>query len=486
MSGIAGLLSSGDPLESRTENTRGRWIFALLLVLITLAELFFAYRHSDFNNDDLDHFALAAKSSLLAYMATPVETIHIVPFHRLLTFIIYHIAPMNFMVALGLLGCIHAVTLYYLCRISRLLQAGVFGNVIVLCYALSVLNIFVFVWWASAAHRIPYLALSACAAYHYLASLREGAARRHAVMVVLAFLTGCGFYIKMVFVPFYLAAYGLVTIGIAGRAWRRAWRLPAFLVCGSIAYLLTYAHFVHTEHVGMRVTLRVAGEYSLALFGNLLGFTIDNDFVHASGLFNVWTIGVIGVWLAMLMLTLRRDIRIGMCWLLLFGITFLDFVPIAMSNRSIYFADIIPYSVRYHVDAQVIVAVLLLIIAAAVTRHRTKQTQSVRWIFASCTVLLYAVAMLVNLRSEPTRSALSFSNFGHAYMHNLRKGLRQIHDPYPSFVITPVPQGMELFGEIRTTDLLVPLLQPQARFDVAHGDYRVQIDGTVVPTGAAQ
>lgn len=486
MSTVEGsLLSREEPVLS-SKNARSRWVFGLMLALITLSELVFAYRHSDFNNDDLDHFMLAARSGLLAYMATPVESIHIVPFHRLLTFLIYHLAPMNFVVALGLLGSIHAITLYYLCRISRLLQAGIFGNVIVLCYALSVLNIFVFVWWASAAHRIPYLALSACAAYHYLASLREGAARRHAVMAALAFVIGCGFYIKMIFVPFYLAAYGLVTIGIAGGAWRRAVRLPAFLVCGSIAYLLTYEHFVHTEHVGIGVTLRVAGEYSLALFGNLLGFTIDNDFVRASGLFNAWTIGVIGVWLAMLLLTLRRDIRIGMCWLLLLGITFLDFVPIAMSNRSIYFADIVPYSVRYHVDAQVIVAVLLLIIAAAVTRHGTRQKKSMQLIFASCTVLLYAVAMLVNLRSEPTQRALSFSTFGHAYMHHLRKGLQQIHDPHPSFVITPVPQGMELFGEIRTTDLLVPLLRPQARFDAAHGDYRVQIDGSVVLAGAAQ
>jgi len=482
MSGIAGLLPSGDKSEFRAEDTRGRWIFALILVLITLAELVFAYRHSDFNNDDLDHFALAAKSGLLAYMATPVETIHIVPFHRLLTFLIYHIAPMNFMVALGLLGCIHAVTLYYLCRISRLLQAGVFGSAIVLCYALSVLNIFLFVWWASAAHRIPYLALSACATYHYLASLREGAARRHAMIAVIAFVIGCGFYIKMVLVPFYLGVYGLAVTGFAIGTWRRALRLPIFLTGGSVIYFLAYSYFVHPAHAGLLLALQISGEYLLALLGNLIGFTLDTQFIQVAGLFNTWTIGVISLWLGIILVTAWRNKRVAVYWLLLVGVVFLDFLPIARSDRSVFFTDIVPYSVRYHADALVIVAVMLLIIAAALTRHEVACRQKARIILAIGTVSLYTVAMLINLRSDSNHRALMFSTFGHAYMHNLRKGLQKIHEAQPSFVTTPAPIGLDWAGNMPTSDRLVLLFRPEAKFDPMYGDYRVLMDGHVVST----
>jgi len=482
MIGTTGLLSLRNKPELRDENTKGRWIFALILVLITLTELVFAYRHSDFNNDDLDHFALAAKSSLLAYMATPVETIHVVPFHRLLTFLIYRIAPMNFMVALGLLGSIHAMTLYYLCRISRLLQAGVFGTAIVLCYALSVLNIFLFVWWSSAAHRIPYLALSACVAYHYLASLREDAARRHAMIAVIAFVIGCGFYIKMTLVPFYLAIYGLSVSGFTNGTWGRVLRLPILLTSGSVIYFLAYSYFVHPGHASLLVALQIDGVYLLALLGNLIGYTLDTQFVQIAGLFNAWTIGVIGLWLGTIIFTTWRNKRIAVYWLLLVGLVFLDFFPIARSDRSLSFANIVPYSVRYHADALVIVAVMLLIIAATLARDELVSRQRQRAILAICTVSLYTVAVLINLRSESNHRALMFSTFSNAYMHNLRKGLKKIHEAQPSFVITPVPKGMDWAGDVTTSDRLVHLFWPEAKFDPVHGDYRVLEDGQVVST----
>lgn len=482
MSGMARLLLSGEKFGSIARDPRGRWIFALTLVLVTLAELAFAYRHSDFNNDDLDHFALAAKSSLLAYMGTPVETIHIVPFHRLLTFLIFHLAPMNFKVALGLLGVVHGVTLYYLCRISRLFHAGIFGSAIVLCYALSVLNVFLFVWWASAAHRIPYLALSACATYHYLASLREDATRRDAVITIIAFLVGCGFYIKMVLLPFYLAVYGLAATGFAIGKWRRTLRLPICLTGGSVVYFVAYSYFVHPGHAGIFLALQIDGEYLLALLGNLIGFTLDTEFIQVAGLFNEWTIGVISVWLGMILFTTWRDKRVVIYWLLLISILFMDFLPIARSDRSLFFANIVPYSVRYHADAPVIVAVMLLIIAATLAQHEVLVRRRKRVILAICTVSLYTVAMVMNLRSESNHRALMFSTFSHAYMHNLRKGLKKIHEAQSSFVITPVPKGMDWAGDVTTSDRLVHLFWPEAKFDPMHGDYRVLEDGQVVST----
>jgi len=173
---------------------------------------------------------------------------------------------------------------------------------------------------------------------------------------------------------------------------------------------------------------------------------------------------------------------VAICWVLLIGVVFLDFLPIARSDRSVYFADIVPYSVRYHADALVIVAVMLLIISAALSRQEVAGRPRARSIFAICTVLLYAGAMLINLRSDANHRALMFSTFGHAYMHNLRKGLQKINEDRPSFVVTPAPMGLDWAGNMPTSDRLVLLFRPKAKFDPVHGDYRVLMDGQVVTT----
>jgi len=302
------------------------------------------------------------------------------------------------------------------------------------------------------------------------------------MIAVIAFVIGCGFYIKMVLVPFYLGVYGLAVTGFAIGTWRRALRLPIFLTGGSVIYFLAYSYFVHPAHAGLLLALQISGEYLLALLGNLIGFTLDTQFIQVAGLFNTWTIGVISLWLGIILVTAWRNKRVAVYWLLLVGVVFLDFLPIARSDRSVFFTDIVPYSVRYHADALVIVAVMLLIIAAALTRHEVACRQKARIILAIGTVSLYTVAMLINLRSDSNHRALMFSTFGHAYMHNLRKGLQKIHEAQPSFVTTPAPIGLDWAGNMPTSDRLVLLFRPEAKFDPMYGDYRVLMDGHVVST----
>ena len=96
------------------------WATLALLVAYTA---WYLLRYSDFNNDDLDNFMFMRSTGFWQFVLTPTN-VHYVPLHRLLTWLVYHLDPMNFAVAVAVLMAFHLGTLVYLARSLHLLGLG--------------------------------------------------------------------------------------------------------------------------------------------------------------------------------------------------------------------------------------------------------------------------------------------------------------------------------------------------------------------------
>jgi hypothetical protein len=177
--------------------------FGTLVVLVyTLATARLAKAHSHFIGDDLVSFFMATHTPLGAYLVMPLD-IHLAPLHRLLTWIIRTLWPMNFGVALGVLAAFHLSGVLLLYSTLERLSAGRHNWVLVGLYATHVYLLDLFLWWTAGLHRLPCTALSIAAVYAYL-RFRDGARWRWAVVIFASELAAFGFFIKAMLIPVFL------------------------------------------------------------------------------------------------------------------------------------------------------------------------------------------------------------------------------------------------------------------------------------------
>ncbi len=205
------------------------WFAALTVALYTGALLVFVYRHTSFIGDDLDILLMARSLSFTEFVLRPQDE-HIVPMHRIVSYLVDALAPRRFGVALLVLYVFQLLNLVSSYRILRLLERrgsvddgvrpgeprGALGLlltrptswVLFVLYATYLHVGSLFLWWTSGLHRLPFLALTATAIYYYLDYRWTG--RRLAVVVcAVCTLASFGFYTKAFFVPFYLIAIEL-------------------------------------------------------------------------------------------------------------------------------------------------------------------------------------------------------------------------------------------------------------------------------------
>lgn len=159
----------------------------------------FLYQHTHFIGDDLDHFSHAVKLSLPEMMLTRID-VHFVPFHKLLSYIIFKLDPLNFNLALiviaGLWSAATALLFSGLRRLTSISLACIITTVI----ATSPAWIHTLIWWSSAAHRLPYLALQGAALLIYLRH-RSQPNPLYLIVGMAVQLIALGFYVKAILFP---------------------------------------------------------------------------------------------------------------------------------------------------------------------------------------------------------------------------------------------------------------------------------------------
>lgn len=177
-------------------------IGSLVVLVYTGAAMQLAAASSHFIGDDLVGFWWATHKPFLPYLALPLD-IHLAPLHRLTTWVVRTLAPMNFWVGLSVLASFHlaGVTLLYL-TLQRF-RATPYNWLLVGLYGTHVYLPCLFIWWTSGLHRLPCIAFSFGAVYAYV-RFRNGGHWGWAVVMAVSELCAFGFFIKAILVPLLL------------------------------------------------------------------------------------------------------------------------------------------------------------------------------------------------------------------------------------------------------------------------------------------
>jgi hypothetical protein len=445
-----------------------RKIVAATVAILVLYLAWYLHRHGDFSNDDLDNFVLMQHMGFWEFFKTPTD-VHYVPLHRLMSWVVYHVAPMNFSVAIAVLLAFHIGTLIFLARSLRLLRAGQTGGLIVCGYAASALIVYGLIWWAHAEHRAPYVFLDVFAIYSYLAWM-ERPRRRHLVLAVLAFVLAFGFYEKAVLIPVHMALIGYLGNERDFRVNARRWLTPPFLLLlGSSVYVLGYM-LLNKGAVQSSPfqAIRADVEFVKAFFAT--ASAISTEDVH-----DVPTYGMSLRLLCLIVagsLVLGWSVRRGQgSWKVVLAaifIVFLDDAPIVLSNRGSWIGFLVTHQARFGYEELHLLALLMGIwcyrigIVGAMALHRR-----MAWSLGFGLMMVYAAVNVCYVqwgRQHPL-GLLWDMDQSRVYLRNLRAGLAQEAGDCPAFENDQTPHYLSLFRITPDTRTLLPLFLAQPKFD---------------------
>lgn len=443
------------------------------IVIVTMAVLvaytaWYLLRYSDFSNDDLDFLVIMKHSTFWHFVLTPID-VHVVPLHQLLSWLVYHISPMNFAVAVATLMVFHVGTLVYLGRSLQLLGAGQAGGLILCAYAACSLIIFGMVWWAHAEHRVPYVFCDVCVVYHFLAWLKDGR-RFHLWIAAVAFVTAFGFYEKAVFIPMHMLVIGYLSDEARFRAQlRRVIWPPVLFALGSAVFVLAYLHFMPPGvHASPSQAIRADMEFMKVLFSGATGLSVE--LVHDVPIHGMSSrlAGVVLLGCAAATWSFWRGRGSWKILVAMLVVVLLDNLPIAMSNRVALFGLSIAHQYRFpYEELQLLVLFAGLWCARVALPDASEVRRRAAWLAGFLVVLIYAG---VNAHSERDNrqypmGTLWIMNQSHVYLRHLRRGLTQVTEPSPIFQNDKLPQYLAFYGRTPDTRTLLPLFIPDVRFD---------------------
>lgn len=270
----------------------------IILTIFICATLFHTGHSSHFISDDLQHFSDIGKKSFFEFLITPID-IHFAPLHRLLTYIIFKAFPLKFSVALAVMAFAWITLQLLLYRILIKFCSSQSVWIILLLIGASPLWIHNFLWWSSAAHRLPYLALQAASILFYL-QYREHKSFSNGVLSAAMQVIALGFYVKAIFFPVVIVSLEFC-LAIKNRSMsREALRIILGMAAISVVYGTWYILFapVMKAPIGTGLVTAVVGALELiSRAGRLLifapidqswGFWISSAFWSALIGLHVW------------------------------------------------------------------------------------------------------------------------------------------------------------------------------------------------------
>ena len=151
-------------------------------IAATLAFVLVARQRVSFYGDDYIGFHGVVTQSVRQFLLTPID-VHFIPLHKLATWLIYRIAPLNFDVALAVMCAFHLLGLWTLYRTLRLLGASWLSAPLTALCAVNVYGGVLLLGWSAGIARLAYILLSIAAIYHYLRFRESGSWGRLATVV---------------------------------------------------------------------------------------------------------------------------------------------------------------------------------------------------------------------------------------------------------------------------------------------------------------
>lgn len=330
-----------------------RWAIPTVVTIMLLAffsALTIFIRHSShFVADDFDHFSDVINNPLFDLLRMPID-VHFVPLHKLGSFLIFTLAPLNFDVALGLMIFGWIVSVFLLHRILRRLVSTRAAWLITLLIGASPVWMHTLIWWSSAAHRTPYLVLQAAAILSYI-RFREQQQRRDGLLCATMQILALGFYVKAILFPVIIAALELCLAFQARKLSRAGLKLLVAMSTLSALYVTWYLFLAPVMRISMGLgtfeTLLGAIKLLLRFGGLLIFLPIDHP----------WSLWVSGIfWSALAGLLLWRKPSAVVPIALLAALLLVSY-GLTISGRGGLMLGFPVAAMRYYVDELIVIAV---------------------------------------------------------------------------------------------------------------------------------
>lgn len=417
-------MSTNQKLPAATTSILEQWAIPTTVTVMLLA--FFSaitifIRHSShFVADDFDHFSDVIRKSLFDLLRMPID-VHFVPFHKLESFLIFTLAPLNFDIALGLMisGWIASIVLLH--RILRRLVSTRAAWLITLLIGASPIWMHTLIWWSSAAHRIPYLALQAAAVLSYL-RFREQQQRRDGLLCTTMQILALGFYVKAILFPVILAALELCLAFQTRKLSRTGLKLLVGMVAISALYVTWYLFFAPVMRISMELgafeTLLGAIKLLLRFGGLLIFLPIDHPW-------SAWVSGIF--WAALAGLLLWRKPSAVVPIALLAALLLVSY-GLTISGRGGLMLGFPVAAMRYYVDELIVIAVFAALAIRSEPNISISTSGSLRQRLASSLILITVIGYPIS--SYFSDRALFIKAYAghqstHDFMVNLGRSLKE-------------------------------------------------------------
>ncbi|WP_214411815.1 hypothetical protein [Sphaerisporangium fuscum] len=441
------------------ELTLPRWARALPLGAFTLIVAQLVWRAAvlsrfSFVGDDVWWISTAFDGGFAEYV-TRTTVGHFLPVGFAVTWVLAHVAPYDWTVAMAvLLGLQLAASLAVLRLLRTVLGDRPWILVPFAFYVFSPMTFPAFTWWAAAIETLPLQIALASGLNAHIRYLREGRLR-HGVAAAAWFLLGlASFLVKAAL------AFPLLVVFFSGR--RRPWR--AYALYGGVLLLTAAVYALVRTPGGEPVSL--PGLSTAARFtGTFLGTTLVTSLVGGPGSWFGsaaapaapfhWIAA--GVLLALVALSVTRSRPAWRAWtLLLTYVAVVDLAPLLLGRATAMI--MLSLEVRYLADAAVVAALCLgLAFQDGLARH-PKTAVALTAVFA--VVSFVTVSAYVDVYAADRRAARAYLDTVRATMAHLPPGT----DLYPREVpATLVPYFFIPPGMNHTSKVLAPLAGPAAR-----------------------
>ncbi len=459
----------------------------------TAMVLRFIAQNGWFVGDDYYGFWLARTVPLRESVWVPVGS-QVVPLHRVVDFLVYHLAPMRYAVSVALLVVLHVAGLYHLHGALDLLRRSWINVVLVALYATFVHLWIELAWWTPGLQRIPFAALSFVALRAWLRHSRDGRSRDLAVFCG-AVLLALGFYGKAVLIPVACLALDYARGDPAPKdAGKQTDARVRFVACGalvvaSLAFIVVARAMSGETSTWGATDLGVQIQFlslSLVIFAHALPGLV----LHFPAYDPSVAIGF--AWALLISYSVFRAPRALRAWAAGAVVLCLHVLVIGLSKRTLLGGALMAFEGRYQFD---LMAAAVPFLAAALHRIPASAPE-VRWVGSLGRGWVWpgAVGAALALQGVVSHANFSASAFEYStdmpttrrYMLNLTSDLERLErgsGPPPRVSDGPIPMHVNAFDfVVRRQSQLFLVLNARAEV-VPRGDYVVAADGHLVPAG---
>lgn len=455
-------------------------LVGLLILSFAWATARYALRNSYFIGDDYDHFQLIGSMSFLQYLLTPID-VHFVPLHRLFSWLLLKLAPLDFGLAVAVLMAFQLASTFMLALLLKRLRPGQWNTPLLVLFACNSLLLPLLVWWSAGIHRFPYVLLSIACLYFYL-GYREHRRWRDLLASWSCLVLAFGFYSKAVLIPVYVLALEFCLSWRSGlAAWRR-YAVGASMLLAVVGYVTWYVLYAPVTRPAGTASVTVAIEIALAFMrtmGELLVFRQPGPWSFAGG-------GVLLGWgLVMLMTCLKRRENL-IYWLLLLGLVALNFLVISGSSRGQMFGAYLAGIPRYYFEVFFLPVIFFCLILHPSNPKPNNDNVGKLYVgvLTICLALLYPPLAYQAAKAQFYRYGAVHKQ-AHQYMTRLLDNL----DELPADRAVRIVEGnlpLYVYGDwlrvYKPFTAVLPLRYPNLEFVPRdHAQYEIDQDGQVKP-----